>query len=112
MNVETTLCASFGIFFYREIAKQWLQHSVNFGDIGRILETILLVLLEPSTSRIAIHYVPLLKNKKEKNKTGRGSSTTSSVTKKSLNTNNTKLEEIDDKIQSEDDDTREGLFFI
>jgi hypothetical protein len=42
-----------------------LEHAVNFGDIGRILETILLVLLDPMTSRIAIHYLPLLKSKRK-----------------------------------------------
>ena len=43
-----------------------MEHAINFGDIGRILETILLVLLDPSTSRIAIHYISVQDEKKKK----------------------------------------------
>ena len=56
-----------------------MEHAINFGDIGRILETILLVLLDPSTSRIAIHYISVQNEKKNKK---------SQKTK--TNTNNTK----------------------
>lgn len=40
----------------REYAEQWLQHSVHFGDIGRIIESIFIILLDPTSARVAIHY--------------------------------------------------------
>ncbi|XP_065649698.1 protein dopey-1 isoform X2 [Hydra vulgaris] len=40
----------------REISKNWIKHCLHFGDIGRVMETILLVLLHPTSARVAIHY--------------------------------------------------------
>ena len=49
----------------RECIQGWLKHSIHFGDVGRILETLLLILLHPSSARLSIHYVQLLKLKKQ-----------------------------------------------
>lgn len=90
---------------FRECASQWLQHAVAFGDIGRILETILLILLDPSTSRIAIHYAPLLIKKKAGHLVNSGSSNTSNP----FNSKEDKIRraanhESSEKISSEDDE--------
>ena len=42
-----------------------MSHSVHFGDIGRILESLLLILLHPSSSRVAIHYGKQWRNKSQ-----------------------------------------------
>ncbi|XP_065057535.1 protein dopey-1-like isoform X2 [Rhopilema esculentum] len=43
-------------------SQEWLQHSVHFGDIGRILEPLLITMLNPSSRRISVHYTFLWKS--------------------------------------------------
>ncbi|ELU14591.1 hypothetical protein CAPTEDRAFT_134195 [Capitella teleta] len=43
----------------RSLTQTWLTHSVQRGDIARILEPILLILLHPDTARISIQHVSI-----------------------------------------------------
>lgn len=46
----------------------WVSHSLEQGDIGRILEPLLLLLLHPSTARVSHFYCE--REKKRKRKSG------------------------------------------
>ncbi len=41
----------------RSITQTWLVHAINRGDIARILEPILLVLLHPATARVSVQFL-------------------------------------------------------
>ena len=43
----------------------WVSHSLEQGDIGRILEPLLLLLLHPSTARVSHYFVEKEKTKVE-----------------------------------------------
>ena len=40
-------------------SKEWLQHAVHCGDIGRLIEPLLITMLNPSSRRISVHYASL-----------------------------------------------------
>ena len=48
----------------RSLTKMWVSHSLEQGDIGRILEPLLLLLLHPSTARISRFYCEREKKRK------------------------------------------------
>ena len=50
------------LFISSKRSQEWLQHSVHFGDIGRILEPLLITMLNPSSRRISVHYTFLWKS--------------------------------------------------
>ena len=41
----------------RSVTQTWLVHAINRGDIARILEPILLVLLHPATARVSVQFL-------------------------------------------------------
>ncbi|XP_013389897.1 LOW QUALITY PROTEIN: protein dopey-1-like [Lingula anatina] len=41
------------------LATEWLQHAIQRGDINRVLEPVLLLLLHPDTARISIQHVDI-----------------------------------------------------
>ena len=43
----------------------WVSHSLEQGDIGRILEPLLLLLLHPSTARVSHFYCEREKTRKQ-----------------------------------------------
>ena len=47
----------------------WVSHSLEQGDIGRILEPLLLLLLHPSTARVSHFYCEREKRRKRKSGT-------------------------------------------
>jgi len=61
----------------RVITQHWLGHALQHGDLGRILDPILLLLLHPITARVSIHYLYTLLDSKV--------STTPGPDEKSLN---------------------------
>ncbi|XP_071819814.1 protein DOP1A-like isoform X3 [Apostichopus japonicus] len=53
----------------RCVTQTWLMHAIDRGDIARLLEPILLVLLHPTTARVSVQYLGrrlLEKRKREK----------------------------------------------
>lgn len=48
---------------HRAISQFWLEHSLFRGDLNRILEPVLIVLLHPDTSRVSINHVSLRKHR-------------------------------------------------
>ena len=38
------------------MAQYWISHALQHGDLGRVLDPLLLLLLHPATTRVAIHY--------------------------------------------------------
>lgn len=48
----------------RVITQHWLAHALQHGDLGRILDPILLLLLHPITARVSIHYLYTLLDSK------------------------------------------------
>lgn len=48
---------------HRAISQFWLEHSLSRGDLSRILEPILIVLLHPDTSRVGISHVSMRKQR-------------------------------------------------
>ena len=53
------------LFPTRSLTKMWVSHSLEQGDIGRILEPLLLLLLHPSTARVSHYYSEREKTKSE-----------------------------------------------
>lgn len=56
---------SCGIFVFisdRKCVQEWLKHAIHYGDIGRLLEPLLLIMLNPSSRRISVHYASLWKS--------------------------------------------------
>ena len=54
----------FDVHIRRSLTKMWVSHSLEQGDIGRILEPLLLLLLHPSTARISRFYCEREKKRK------------------------------------------------
>lgn len=48
---------------HRAISQFWLEHSLSRGDLNRILEPVLIVLLHPDTSRVSINHVSVRKHR-------------------------------------------------
>lgn len=48
----------------RVITQHWLAHALQHGDLGRIIDPLLLLLLHPITARVSIHYLYTLFNSK------------------------------------------------
>ena len=44
---------------FSKCAEQWLQHAMHCGDIGRIIEPLLITMLNPTSRRISIHFASL-----------------------------------------------------
>ena len=44
------------VFVFRIVAQYWISHALQHGDLGRVLDPLLLLLLHPATTREAIHY--------------------------------------------------------
>lgn len=57
---------------YRSLTKMWVSHSLEQGDIGRILEPLLLLLLHPSTARVSHFYSEREKRRNRETGTGLG----------------------------------------
>ena len=60
------LCYCFLLF--RSLTKMWVSHSLEQGDIGRILEPLLLLLLHPSTARVSDFHCEREKKKRQQMK--------------------------------------------
>ena len=41
----------------RSVTQTWLVHAIDRGDIARLLEPILLVLLHPATARVSVQFL-------------------------------------------------------
>lgn len=41
----------------RVLTQHWLAHALQHGDLGRIIDPLLLLLLHPVTARVSIHYL-------------------------------------------------------
>ena len=41
----------------RSVTRTWLVHAIDRGDIARLLEPILLVLLHPATARVSVQFL-------------------------------------------------------
>ena len=41
----------------RVLTQHWLAHALQHGDLGRIIDPLLLLLLHPITARVSIHYL-------------------------------------------------------
>ena len=54
----------------------WVSHSLEQGDIGRILEPLLLLLLHPSTARVSHFYRKRERVKKKESESKPGSNVT------------------------------------
>ena len=39
------------------LTQHWLAHALQHGDLGRIIDPLLLLLLHPVTARVSIHYL-------------------------------------------------------
>lgn len=53
----------------RCVTQTWLMHAIDRGDIARLLEPILLVLLHPTTARVSVQYLgERVRQRKEKEK--------------------------------------------
>eukprot|EP00794_Sanderia_malayensis_P000522 gene522-1172_t len=46
----------------RKSVQEWLKHAIHYGDIGRLLEPLLLIMLSPSSRRISVHYASFWKS--------------------------------------------------
>lgn len=44
-------------FCSRVLTQHWLAHALQHGDLGRIIDPLLLLLLHPITARVSIHYL-------------------------------------------------------
>lgn len=45
------------LFCSRVLTQHWLAHALQHGDLGRIIDPLLLLLLHPITARVSIHYL-------------------------------------------------------
>ena len=42
--------------FFSKCSEQWLQHAIHCGDIGRIIEPLLITMLNPASRRVSVHF--------------------------------------------------------
>ena len=47
----------------RVLTQHWIAHALQQGDLGRIIDPLLLLLLHPATARVSIHYACSTRNK-------------------------------------------------
>ncbi|XP_048577556.1 protein dopey-1 isoform X2 [Nematostella vectensis] len=48
----------------RVVTKQWLTHALQQGDLGRLVDPLLLLLLHPATARVSVHHACATDSKK------------------------------------------------
>ena len=41
---------------FRVLTQHWIAHALQHGDLGRIIDPLLLLLLHPATARVSVHY--------------------------------------------------------
>lgn len=65
MDIKTSVYVIKMIFkssSVRKFSQEWLKQAIHYGDIGKILEPLLLTMLNPTSQRISIHYASLWKS--------------------------------------------------
>lgn len=78
----------------------WVSHSLEQGDIGRILEPLLLLLLHPSTARVSHFYSERERRKQREAKIESGVSTDTAGEQVDKNVHDGTSEDINDEGQA------------
>ena len=90
--------------FSRVLTQHWLAHALQHGDLGRIIDPLLLLLLHPITARVSIHYLSQLFDSKMANKL---SDTDGNETKTFNNVKGHSIKEIGNKTSPKPQNNRE-----